>query len=125
MATWLLRLFYRCQSTEDEVPVLHKCANPGCESEFRRLKQGKLFLVETPILETSPALTRKRERTHRIEHYWLCDQCASIFTLAYERGRGIVTVPLPEERTKIPARSDWGEGHAQPSYFERSFLRRA
>ena len=105
--------------------MLHKCANPGCESEFRKLTQGKLFLVETPMAENTASLIKKRERSHRIEHYWLCDQCAGILTLAYERGRGIVTVPLPDERAKIPPASEWNEVGSHAPYFERNFVRRA
>ena len=30
--------------------MLHKCANPACPVPFRKLSQGKLFLVETEPL---------------------------------------------------------------------------
>jgi hypothetical protein len=33
--------------------VLHKCANPACPIPFRKLSQGKLFLVETEPLGVS------------------------------------------------------------------------
>ena len=75
--------------------MLHKCANPACLNPFRKLSQGKLFLVETPPVE-EPTTTRKRGLTnHRIEYYWLCDQCAFVLTLSYENGRGVVAVPRP------------------------------
>ena len=88
-----------------EVRVLHKCANPACLVPFRKLSQGKLFLVETEPLEGSE-LRRAHWRgqpSHRIEYYWLCDQCAFALTLSYEKGRGVVTVPRPEVANKRPA----------------------
>ena len=76
--------------------MLHKCANPACLNPFRKLSQGKLFLVETPPVEESTTTPRKRGLTHhRIEYYWLCDQCAFVLTLSYEKGRGVVAVPRP------------------------------
>lgn len=85
--------------------VLHKCANPSCLSPFRKLSQGKLFLVETEPIEGSEARKAQwRGRTsHRIEYYWLCDQCAFALTLSYEKERGVVAVPRPEFAKKRPA----------------------
>jgi len=78
--------------------VLHKCANPSCSSLFRRLNQGKLFQVETEYFAASNSrrTAGARLRTPRVEHYWLCDTCAVVLTLSFEKGRGLVTVPLPE-----------------------------
>jgi hypothetical protein len=82
--------------------VLHKCANPACLVPFRKLSQGKLFLVESEPLEgTELGRAHWRGRSsHRIEYYWLCDQCAFALTLSYEKGRGVVTVPRPEVTIK-------------------------
>jgi hypothetical protein len=83
--------------------VLHKCANPACLNAFRKLSQGKLFLVETPPFETPDNPVRRRGLSnHRIEYYWLCDQCAFALTLSYEKGRGVVTVPRPAVAGRIP-----------------------
>ena len=40
---------------------------------------------------------------HRIEYYWLCDQCAFVLTLSYEKGRGVVAVPRPQVAKRMPA----------------------
>jgi hypothetical protein len=78
--------------------MLHKCANPTCLNPFRRLSEGRLFLVETEIAEPkNRAQARADGRApHRIEHFWLCNDCAAVLTLTFERGQGVVTVPLPE-----------------------------
>jgi hypothetical protein len=78
--------------------VLHKCANPACSNLFRHLSQGKLFRVEAEYFHGSsqPLLfTRKDRPLRHVEHYWLCDECSSFLTLTFEKGRGMITVPLP------------------------------
>lgn len=79
--------------------MLHKCANPACSNVFRRLSEGKLFQVETEYLEPSspgkPGAPRSPRSARKVEHYWLCNQCSSFLTLTFERGRGMITVPLP------------------------------
>jgi hypothetical protein len=81
--------------------MLSHCANSRCTRPFLRLRQGKLFLVET---ETEFA-SRSRELTaqssshvrlqpRRVERYWLCDECAAVWTLVHDRKEGIVLVPL-------------------------------
>ncbi len=93
--------------------MLHKCANPTCPSPFRKLSQGKLFLVETEPREgvRIGRANRRNRPSHRVEYYWLCDQCAFVLTLSYEKGRGVVTVPRPQVAKKIPA-----PGREMPSH---------
>lgn len=89
--------------------MLHKCANPGCPSLFRRLSLGKLFLLDSDSSAgpgTAPAFRRNRSArlsTRQTERYWLCDGCSSLFTLTFERGRGMITVPLSARHTLEPA----------------------
>jgi hypothetical protein len=65
--------------------MLRKCANPACPNLFRHLSQGRI---------RSP---------RRVEHYWLCDECSSLLTLTFEKGRGMITVPIPARmRNTIP-----------------------
>jgi hypothetical protein len=77
--------------------MLSHCANSQCSKPFLRLGEGRLFLVEaTPRLEMAnsrcPFL---RQPPRRLERYWLCDRCAEICTLVYDRQKGISLVPLP------------------------------
>jgi hypothetical protein len=85
--------------------MLHKCANPVCANPFRRLSEGKLFLVETDRF-TSSRLTLRRWDDgvqRRVEHFWLCAQCAAVLTLTFEKGKGLKTVPLPNPARKKDA----------------------
>jgi hypothetical protein len=58
-----------------------------------------LFLVETARLTKpgEPATTpfvRARQQQRQVEHYWLCDDCASVWTLIYDKEHGITLEPL-------------------------------
>lgn len=80
--------------------MLYKCANQACNTPFRRLQEGKLFQVETeyfPGRGPAASVQRKARPGRRIEHYWLCDACSSFVTLVFDRDRGVITVPLPDE----------------------------
>jgi hypothetical protein len=79
--------------------MLYKCANASCNAPFRRLREGKLFQVETEYFNgrgPSPAATKRIRPARRVEHYWLCDACSPFVTLTFDRGRGVITVPLPD-----------------------------
>lgn len=80
--------------------MLSHCANPQCSTPFLRLRQGKLFLVETEGLAQagrpkSSASAQIRIPPRRVERYWLCDQCADVWTLVHELDQGIALMPLP------------------------------
>ena len=86
--------------------MLHKCANPACPCLFRSLSHGKLFLLQTDSLASViPAIrsSSRHARSRRMERYWLCDACSPLLTLTFERGRGMVTVPLPARNSRRPA----------------------
>lgn len=79
--------------------MLSRCANTSCGKPFLRLREGKLFLVETgrkvrPGESVAPPFVRARKQQRLVEHYWLCDCCAEQWTLAYGQSGGIVLVPL-------------------------------
>lgn len=86
--------------------MLHKCANPACPSLFRSLNRGKLFLLDgdisAPVACGIAPTTRRVRSVRQRERYWLCDSCSSLLTLTFERGRGMVTVPLPARNIPGP-----------------------
>ena len=80
--------------------MLSHCANSTCSRPFLRLRQGKLFLVETEFVGRSgelraPPARHIRQQPRRVERYWLCDRCAEVWTLVHDRRQGIVLVALP------------------------------
>jgi hypothetical protein len=87
--------------------MLYKCANESCSTPFRRLREGKLFQVETEYFarHTRTSTSARRVRAQRrVEHYWLCDACSPFVTLTFEKDRGVVTVPLPDGSGKKTVR---------------------
>jgi hypothetical protein len=87
--------------------MLSRCANQQCSKPFLRLREGKLFLVETERLTKpgTPATPpfRDRQQHREVEHYWLCDECAAQWTLVYDRDRGVTLAPLPRPVASAPA----------------------
>ena len=74
--------------------MLAKCANPTCSTPLVYLREGKIFMVESPqpqfeLLNTAPT---KPKAANRVEHFWLCGPCSSDMTLTYDRQRGIEIV---------------------------------
>ena len=82
--------------------MLSHCANSTCSRPFLRLRQGKLFLVETEFVGRSgelraPPAPYMRQQPRRVERYWLCDRCAEVWTLVHDRRQGIVLLALPRQ----------------------------
>ncbi len=85
--------------------MLQKCANPSCSAPFRSLREGKLFLAESPPPE-SDSLFSSPSRVRRREHFWLCQACSAQYTLRFDGQHGMLTVPIGE--------------HAIPRYLTRA-----
>jgi len=74
--------------------MLAKCANPSCSTPLVYLREGKIFMVESPqsqhaLLGATPI---KPKAANRVEHFWLCGLCSSERTLTYDRQRGVKIV---------------------------------
>lgn len=85
----------RIKQRSAEGIMLSHCANSHCLRPFLRLGEGKLFLVEA--VAKSEGMTpsaRMRQPPRRLERYWLCDQCAAVWTLVHDRQEGIALLPL-------------------------------
>jgi len=87
--------------------MLSHCANSKCCKPFLKLREGKLFLVETDGSskpgEFPSQFVRTRQQPRRVEHFWLCDECAAKWTLVYDRERGIGLLPLRRPAASAPA----------------------
>jgi len=88
--------------------MLSRCANSQCSKPFLRLKEGKLFLVETervtkPGEPAVPPFVRARQQRRQVEHYWLCDECAAQWTLVCDRDRGVRLAPLRRPVASVSA----------------------
>ena len=63
--------------------VVQKCANPSCSVTFRRLGDGRLFVVEAAG-EGHP---------RQPKYFWLCNSCSRIMTVV-KKGNQSSVVPL-------------------------------
>lgn len=93
---------------EGSEKMLSRCANSQCCKPFLKLREGKLFLVETdrvtkPGESAVPPFIRARQQQRCVEHYWLCDDCATHWTLVYDRERGVALAALHRPAVSIPA----------------------
>lgn len=87
-----------------------KCANPACSTAFHWTGGGKFFRFRPdpdPLAASYPGVPT-REGTHGVRHYWLCERCTHVFTLAYDEPRGVIIKLLwpeivAEPRTKASA----------------------
>lgn len=52
------------------------CVNPDCKTEMRRLRAGRLCLIE--------------KRNGLLSHVWLCGACSQCFTVEYFAKHGVV-----------------------------------
>jgi len=96
------------RKAEGSYKMLSRCANSKCGRPFLRLREGKLFLVETDRVtkageSTAPPFVRARQPRRQVEHYWLCDGCASLWTLVYDRKSGVGLIPVRRPALSVPA----------------------
>ncbi len=76
--------------------MLAKCVNPVCNAPFRRLSDGKLFLLQADTSPNRKAFAPgKAKPPRRVEYFWLCSDCAQLLTLIFNSKTGVTTVPLP------------------------------
>jgi hypothetical protein len=69
--------------------MLAKCANPTCSTPLVNLREGKIFMVESPQLKLDVMGPTKPKPPNRVEHFWLCGPCSNEMTITYDRQRGV------------------------------------
>lgn len=97
--------------------MLSRCANSKCSKPFLKLREGKLFLVETDRVTKSgetaaPPFVRARQQQRCVEHYWLCDECAVQWTLVYSRDHGVSLTPLRRPAASVAVTASAAHGGA-------------
>jgi hypothetical protein len=69
-----------------------KCANPACSAAFRWLAGGKFFRFrpEAAASHSENKAAPSPLGIPGVEHFWLCDRCSHVFTLAFEEDQGVI-----------------------------------
>jgi len=83
--------------------MVSKCANPGCSAPFHYLRDGKVFQLQMEN-QPGPQLLRPAKPPARVEHFWLCGECAASMTLLVDEGK-VMAVPLDRAMTRRAAAS--------------------
>jgi hypothetical protein len=97
--------------------MLSHCANGACSKPFLRLREGKLFLVETdriakPGQSAAPPFLRAKRQQRVVEYFWLCDDCAAEWTLCYDGESRVALVPLRKQIAHLASFSEMNNGAA-------------
>jgi hypothetical protein len=75
--------------------MLDKCANPACSATFRRLRDGRVFVIEVEVDHQSSASHPARQR----QYFWLCNFCCRTMTVIAEKEKRVQVLPLPATAT--------------------------
>ncbi|MGA7625395.1 MAG: hypothetical protein WCA91_17630 [Candidatus Acidiferrales bacterium] len=69
-----------------------KCANPACPTSFHWVHGGKFFRFRPneAAEESNGRAADSSNNVHGVKHFWLCERCSHIFTLAYVQDAGVV-----------------------------------
>jgi hypothetical protein len=73
-----------------------KCANPACPVVFHWLIGGKFFRFSDKQCDSCESKTnaaspdKKTCGGHCVKHFWLCERCSDVFTLAYQKPEGVI-----------------------------------
>jgi hypothetical protein len=68
-----------------------KCCNPECEKPFDH-REGRLVRFSK-----APSTGRPVGNQPRIEHYWLCGDCADVFVFEYDSEMNVAIKPRKSE----------------------------
>jgi hypothetical protein len=87
--------------------MLAKCANPSCSTPLVYLREGKIFMVESPQsqLGVLAAVPIRPKVPTRVEHFWLCGPCSSELTLTYDRQSGVEVVRKVVKKSPLTHRA--------------------
>jgi hypothetical protein len=88
--------------------MLSKCANPACSARFLYLHEGRIFKIEVDAGPATDPAARIGGRPRRLEHFWLCGNCAQFMTLRWHHGAVVTplkwpTVPAATRRSATAA----------------------
>lgn len=69
--------------------MVSRCANPGCEANFKYLREGRLFQFRAANSAGGFAASNAA-----IELWWLCSRCCLSMTLVEDGAEGVKLIPL-------------------------------
>lgn len=76
--------------------MVDKCINPNCQKPLHYLRDGRVFLFSRKNTGENAKLP------HRLEHYWLCGECAQQWTLKMDAECGVQVVAAKQKSRRSP-----------------------
>lgn len=73
--------------------MVNQCANPNCRKPLHYLREGRVFLFSP-----RKSSINNHKSPHRLEHFWLCGDCAQIWTLEMDSKDGVKLVETKSQR---------------------------
>jgi hypothetical protein len=67
--------------------MVNYCANPKCEKPLHYLREGRIFVFDVPDAPSVKRIDGARGR--RMEHYWLCGDCAQTLIVKHSTAEGM------------------------------------
>ena len=77
--------------------MLSTCANPACRAPFQYLREGRLYKFE---VHSGTTAVTNRKPPRKVEHFWLCGECATTMTLTLGEHHKVEITP----RKNVPLR---------------------
>jgi hypothetical protein len=80
--------------------MVSKCLNSQCSTAFKYFGRGRLFRIDYSEAERRSVLTGKkvvvsiRSKITPVEHFWLCEKCATTMTVELSDAGEVRLVPL-------------------------------
>ena len=101
--------------------MLTKCFNSQCSATFHSLDQGRLFRIDySEALKKIAGMRPKEDRasrskTYPIEHFWLCEKCAVVFSVELTAGGEVCLLPIARKPIAVVGRNTRGARKAAAS----------
>jgi len=80
--------------------MVSECLNSHCSATLKYLGRGRLFRVDFTDADKKNAMNAKkvvvsiRSKANPIEHFWLCESCATTMTVELNDAGEVRLVPL-------------------------------
>ncbi len=78
--------------------MLHKCANPQCDNQYKYFSEGVLFEFQVDRDNNYMPLTLPATGARKREIFWLCDHCSGRLTLECREG-AVKVAPAAKRKT--------------------------
>jgi hypothetical protein len=70
--------------------MVTRCVNPTCDTPFRYLRGGRLFLVDCPSVPNTNSHHPAPKTVRASEFFWLCEECSQSMSIIVDKSGSVV-----------------------------------